>query len=90
MKKIENDDPLVEKFLKGSILVNEFVEASKLHRKDRGTEGVDSGELNLVDLCKKLNSTLTDVDAHNLSAVERRTLKRTSELISQVLEEIKS
>jgi len=90
MKKIANDDPLVAKFLKGTILVSEFVEASKPHRKDRGAEAGDEGESNLVDLCKKLNSILTDVDAQNLSAVERRTLRRTSELISQVLEEIKS
>jgi hypothetical protein len=90
MKKIESDAPLVGKFLKGSILVSEFVEASKSHRKDRRTEVGNEAESNLVDLCKKINSILTDVDAQNLSAAERRTLKRTSELISQVLEEIKS
>jgi hypothetical protein len=42
----------------------------------------------LVSICKDLNALLTDVDAHNLTAVERRTLKRTSDLISKVLAEI--
>lgn len=58
------------------------------HAKDRGASAADGTELGLVDLCKRLNSLLTDVDAQNLSAVERRTLRRTSELISKVLEEI--
>jgi hypothetical protein len=88
IKRIANDDPLVSKFLKGGILVGEFVEASESHPKDKGSDAADGTNLDLVDLCKKLNSLLTDVDAQNLSAVERRTLKRTSELISKVLEEI--
>jgi hemerythrin-like domain-containing protein len=90
MKRIENDDPVVSKFLKGNMLVGEFEQASESHAKDKGNAAADTvgTSLNLVDLCKMLNSMLTDVDAQNLSAVERRTLKRTSELISKVLEEI--
>jgi len=88
VKKIENDDPLVGKFLKGGMLVGEFAESSEAHMKDKAAKDGDSSDLGLVELCKKLNVLLTDVDAHNLSAVERRTLKRTYELISQVLEEI--
>lgn len=88
VKRIVNDDPLVTKFLKGGMLVGEFAEASEARSKDRDIDTVYETELGLVDLCKKLNSLLTDVDALNLSAVERRTLKRTSELISKVLEEI--
>jgi hypothetical protein len=89
IKKINNDNPLVTKFLKGGMLVGEFVEASDPHRKDRDKAGNDV-QFGLIDLCKQLNSILTDVDAHNLSAVEKRTLKRTSELISQVLEELRA
>lgn len=88
LKKIENDDPLVGKFLNRGMLLSEFVESSEARSKDKGPKGGNSADLGLVELCKKLNVLLTDVDAHNLDAVERRTLKRTYELISQVLEEI--
>ncbi len=88
LKKIENDDPLVGKFLRGGMLVGELEESSEAHIKDKGSKASDGSDLGLVELCKKLNVLLTDVDAHNLSAVERRTLKRTYELISQVLGEI--
>ena len=90
LKKIENDDPLVAKFLKGGMLVGEFAEASESRKKDKAEKGGEAGDSGLIDLCKKLNAVLTDVDAHNLSAAERRTLKRTYELISQVLGEIEA
>jgi len=88
VKKIENNNPLVSKFLKGGMRVGEFEALSEAHIKDKAARDGDAGDLQIVDLCKKLNVLLTDVDAHNLSAVERRTLKRTYELISQVLGEI--
>src|ERR1039458_7926434 len=87
LKKIENDDPLVGKFLNGDVYVGEFTEQSEARKKDKaGTS--DEEDFGLVELCKKLNAVLTDVDASNLNAAERRTLKRTYELISQVLGEI--
>jgi len=89
IKKMENDAPLVGKFLRGGMLVGELEESSEaLIIKDK-TGKTDGSDLGIVELCKKLNVLLTDVDAHNLSAVERRTLTRTYELISQVLREIR-
>src|SRR5258708_6494135 len=66
VKKIENDNPLVGKFLKGGMLVGEFEELSEAHLKDKAPKDGNASELGLVDLCKKLNVILTDVDAHNL------------------------
>lgn len=83
LKKLDNDDPAVAKFLGGSLMVGELKQTAENHAKPKA-----NGDGDLVTLCKQLNGLLTDVDAHNLTAVERRTLKRTSELISKVLEEI--
>jgi hypothetical protein len=88
LKKIADNDPVVGKFLKGGMLVGEFEELSEIHFKDKGSKADGDSEPSLVELCKRLNGILTDVDAHNLSAVEQRTLKRTYELISQVLREV--
>jgi hypothetical protein len=88
LKKVENDDPLIGRFLKGGMLVGELEESSEAHFKDKTGKATDGSGLGIVELCKKLNVLLTDVDANNLNAVERRTLKRTYELISQVLGEI--
>ena len=88
IKQIENDDALVGRFLKGGLPVGELEEAAEGHKKDKSRGTSDGSELGLVELCKKLNVILTDVDAHNLNAIEQRTLKRTYELISQVLGEI--
>jgi hypothetical protein len=89
-KKIESDNSVVGKFMKGGMLLSEFVDSSETHKRDKtGKEGDQSGA-DLIELCRKLNSLLTDVDAHNLNAAERRTLNRTYELISQVLSEIEA
>jgi hypothetical protein len=88
LKKTEKDAPIVSKFLKGGMMVGEFIQASESHKKGTSERSAESFDTGLVELCKKLNALLTDVDAHNLGAAERRTLKRTYELISQVLGEI--
>jgi len=84
LKNIENDDPAIGDFLKGGLTVTEF--ESKAEKRPKKKEIDDDADI--VSVCKLLNGMLTDVDAHNLTAVERRSLKRTSELISQVLEEV--
>jgi ParB-like chromosome segregation protein Spo0J len=83
LKKIEPDHPLVTKLLSGGVTSSEFRDA---YDAERGSEHNTSEDI--VDLCKRLNALLTDVDAHNLSAVERRTLRRTCDLITKVLEEV--
>lgn len=82
IKKLPQDDTLVKKFLKGGMTFSEFatqagpsIQESENHK-------------DLTGLCKELNSMLTDIDAHNFTAAERRALKRTADLASQVLEEV--
>jgi hypothetical protein len=82
IKKLPQDDILVTKFLKGGLTYSEFASEAepRIH---------DSVE-DITPLCKQLNSLLTDIDAHNLTAAERRSLKRTADLVSQVLIEVES
>jgi hypothetical protein len=58
------------------------------HRIDEANLPDTSVERDLVGLCKELNALLTDIDAENLTAAERRSLRRTADLTSQVLQEI--
>jgi hypothetical protein len=83
LKKIEPDHPLVADLLKGGISSTQFRDAYEA-RRGQTTQTRDD----IVDLCKRLNALLTDVDAHNLTAVERRTLRRTCDLITKVLDEV--
>jgi hypothetical protein len=82
LKNIPQDDPLVKRFLKGKVDFTEF--QTQATRKI----AVSSEKEDLVPLCKELNSLLTDIDVNNLTAVERRSLKRTAEQLSQVLAEM--
>jgi hypothetical protein len=84
IKKLPQDHSLVAKFLKGGLPYSEFA-AEALPNIHESAEQKD-----LTPLCKQLNSLLTDIDAHNLTAAERRSLKRTADLVSQVLIEIES
>jgi hypothetical protein len=81
MKDLPQDHASVKKFLNANSAFSEF--ASDAESNIREAE-----ELSVLELCKRLNSVLTEVDAHNLTAVDRRALKRTAELVSQVLSEI--
>ena len=82
IKNLSQDHALVSKFLKGGVGYSEFAaEAEPDIRSGAGHE-------DLTRLCKELNSILTDIDAHNLTAAERRSLKRTADLVSQVLSEV--
>jgi hypothetical protein len=84
IKRLPQEHPLVKKFLKGGLTYSDLaVEASPTLESSAGQE-------DLTPLCKKLNALLTDVDAHNLTAAERRSLKRTADLVSQVLTEVES
>lgn len=82
LKKLPQDHALVKKLVKGTIPFGEFKAEAELKVADR------PAKRELVELCKELNALLTDVDAHNLTAVERRSLKRTADLVSQVLSEV--
>lgn len=82
MKKMPENDPLVKRFLKGKLDFSDF------EFQAERTIDSDSDKEELVPLCKELNAVLTDLDAHNLSAVEKRSLKRTADLVQQVLAEI--
>jgi ParB-like chromosome segregation protein Spo0J len=84
LKKLPQDHPSTKKFLKGSLSLGEFKAETELELSDR------TGRDGLVGLCKDLNALLTDVDALHLTAAERRSLKRTAELASQVLSEVQS
>lgn len=84
LKQLPQDDPLVKRFLKGKVDFNNFETQAK--RKIT----LQSEKDDLVPLCKELNALLTDLDVNNLTSVERRSLKRTAELASQVLAEMKA
>jgi ParB-like chromosome segregation protein Spo0J len=82
LKELPQDDPLVKRFLKGKVDFGNF----ESHAKRKIS--LQSEKEDLVPLCKELNALLTDVDVHNLTSVEKRSLKRTAELVSQVLTEM--
>jgi hypothetical protein len=82
LEKLPQNHLLVKKFLKGNLDFSDFEHQAKR------TINMNSEKEELVPLCKELNALLTDVDVHNLTSVERRSLKRTAELVSQVLTEM--
>ena len=67
----------VQKFVKGVMGVADFKLAAEADLRPT-----------LVDLCKDINSLLTDIDSKSLTEAERRSLKRTADLASQVLTEV--
>ena len=82
LKKLPDNNPVVAKLLKGGTTFTTFKdEAERCIPEATQPRG-------MVEVCKELNVLLTDVDPYNLSAVEKRSLKRTAELVSQVLNEI--
>ena len=84
LEKLPQNDSLVKKFLKGKLDFNDFEHQAKR------TISMKSEKEELVPLCKELSALLTDIDVHNLTSVERRSLTRTAELVSQVLTEMKT
>lgn len=82
LKKLPDDSPVVARLLKGGVTFTAFKDEAERSIPDA------SKPRGLVEVCKELNVLLTDVDPHNLSAVEKRSLKRTAELVSQVLNEV--
>jgi hypothetical protein len=84
LKKLPQDHIAGKKFIKGTVDFSEFKAEAEPSVQDR------SGKHGVVGLCKELAALLTDVDAANLTADERRSLKRTADLASQVLAEVAS
>lgn len=82
LKKLPQDHDAADRFVKGKTDFNEFKADAERGLPDR------PGKHGVVGLCKELAALLTDIDASNLTADERRSLKRTAELASQVLSEI--
>ncbi|HKB92211.1 MAG TPA: hypothetical protein VKC60_16970 [Opitutaceae bacterium] len=84
IKKLPQDHALVKRFLKGGLTFSDFAAEAEPNIHDSAEHD------DLTPLCKRLNALLTDIDAHNLTAAERRSLKRTADLASQVLVEVDS
>lgn len=82
LKNLPQDHKLVKSFIDGVIDFPAFKAEAEPHVHQR------SGGADLVALCKDLSSVLTDVDSESLTAVERRSLQRTADMMSQVLKEV--
>lgn len=82
IRKLPQDHTAVKKFLKGGVTFSELAAEAEPTIESAAKHG------DITTLCRELNALLTDIDAHNLTAAERRSLKRTAELISQVLAEV--
>jgi len=83
IKALEKDDPLVAKFLKGTMPVEDFAELAEEHKQPTDK---------ILELCKKLNLAVIDIDVQELDTDGQRTLKialsKTHELLSQTLKEL--
>ena len=84
LKKLPQDHQAATRFMKGLVDFNQFKADAEPNLTER------SGKNGVVGLCKELTALLTDLDATNLTADERRSLKRTAELASKVLSEVES
>ena len=81
LRKLPENHAAADKFINGALEFNEFKAEAERNIPER------SAKQGLVEVCKELTSLLTDADVRNLTAVERRALKRTADLASQVLSE---
>jgi hypothetical protein len=81
LKKLPENHPAAKKFIAGGLEFNLFKAEAERHIPER------SAKNGLVEICRELTALLTDADARNLTAVEKRALKRTAVLTAQVLSE---
>jgi hypothetical protein len=81
LKKLPENHPAAKKFIGGDMEFTQFKAEAERNIPER------SAKHGLVEVCKELTSLLTDADVRNLTVVERRALKRTADLASQVLSE---
>jgi hypothetical protein len=81
LKKLPENHAAAKKFISGALEFNQFKAEAERHIPER------SAKNGLVEICRELTALLTDADARNLTAVERRALKRTAVLTAQVLSE---
>lgn len=79
---LPQEHTLVKKMVNGEINAADFISEAEGELIERGPKR------DLVTLCRELNAVLTDLDPANLTAAERRSLKRTADNLSKVLAEI--
>jgi hypothetical protein len=83
LRAIPEDDPMVEKFLEGKVTLPKLRAIGQAHK------ATDEGET-LLDLCKSLNTVLTDAEWDDLEPAEQKALKQLNRMIMGAMEDAKT